>query len=294
MLAPLLKGSAWKSLVKKDNPELDTATLTRTIEFDPDAAHIAEFKAVCKLKDAADSIPFLYPAVVLLYPNICLLASPAYPFPAVGSVHVYNTTTLLKPLSSKQKYKSVLAADKTVRHAKKGSEVEFVSSMSDAAGKPVWTNSTKFLVMHNQRKKSDNSAGPQSASWPEPDTTTLKLLLEETWALGPNASREYAAVSKDYNPIHTSSLVAQLFGFPGIIMHGMYMITRAASECQQAMGDQVSYPLEVSTKFQRPCVLPQKVQFSVYTINGSRKNLYFVVAGKNDKVLLDGYLKATA
>jgi len=294
-----LKGSAWKSLVKKDNPELDAAKLTRTIAFEPDITHIKAFKDVCKLKDADDSIPFLYPAVVLLYPNICLLASPDYPFPAVGSVHVYNTTTLMQPLSSKQKYKSVLAADKTIRHAKKGSEVEFVSSMSDhTSGKSVWTNSTKFLVMHNQRKKSDTNTsatvGAQSTPWPEPETASLKLLLEDTWALGPNASREYAAVSKDYNPIHTSSLIAKLFGFPGIIMHGMYMITRAASECQQAMGDQVSYPLQVSTKFQRPCVLPQKVLFQVYTIHGSRKDLYFVVKGKNDKVLLDGYLKASA
>lgn len=294
MFAPLLKGSAWKSLVKRDNPELNSAALTRTISFEPDANHINAFKTVCKLKDSADSIPFLYPAVVLLYPNICLLASPEYPFPAVGSVHVYNTTTLLQPLSSKQKYNSVLAADKTVKHAKKGSEVEFVSSMSDTSGKIVWTNSTKFLVMHNQRKKSDSTAGVQSTPWPEPETATLKLLLEDTWVLGPNASREYAAVSKDYNPIHTSSIVAKLFGFPGIIMHGMYMITRAASECQQAMGDHISYPLEVSTKFQRPCVLPQKVLFQIFTINGSRKQLYFVVKGKNDKVLLDGYLTASA
>ena len=73
---------------------------------------------------------------------------------------------------------------------------------------------------------------------------------------------------------------------------GMYMIARAASECQSFMGHNIVYPLEISTKFQRPCVIPQTVLFKIYTIQSSTQ-LYFRVSGsKNNKILLDGYLKA--
>jgi acyl-CoA thioesterase FadM len=77
-------------------------------------------------------------------------------------------------------------------------------------------------------------------------------------------------------------------------MHGMYLISRASGASQNAMAKQpggLSFPLEVSTKFQRPCVLPQKVMFRAYSMKSSPKTVYFSVKGKGDKVLLDGYLK---
>ena len=301
-LAPLTKGSGWKSLVKKDLPELNSDALTRVIAFNPDNKHIQHFKKVCKLQEEETSIPFLYPAVIVIYPNCCLFAAPEYPFPAVGSVHIYNTTTLYRKITTNEKYSCVLKAEKSVKHAKRGSEVEFISSLLDKDNKSVWLNSSKFLIMHNQRKKitDTNTANTTNAStvWNEPPVESdLKLLFEDIWSLGPNASIEYANVSKDFNPIHTSTLAAKLFGFQGIIMHGMYMITRAASECQRIMAlnnsNTLSYPLEVSTKFQRPCVLPHKVAFKIYSIKNNNKSLYFIAKGKGDKLLLDGYLKVT-
>ena len=296
-LAPVTKGSGWKALVRKDSPTLDADALTRVIPFNPNVQHINDFKKVCKLREVESSIPFLYPAVVVLYPNCCLFAAAEYPFPAVGSVHIYNTTTLYRNISVSEKFVCVLKAEKTIKHAKKGSELEFISNLLDDNKKTIWSNSSKFLVMHNQRKKlSDTNI--TSTEWSVPPLESdLSLLFEDIWTLGPNASIEYANVSKDFNPIHTNSLLAKLFGFPGIIMHGMYMIARAASECQRVMTESVgavSYPLEVSTKFQRPCVLPQKVSFNVSSIKGNKKSLYFVIKGKGDKILLDGYFKTIA
>jgi len=74
--------------------------------------------------------------------------------------------------------------------------------------------------------------------------------------------QRYAAVARDNNPIHTSNLAAKAFGFPGMIMHGMYFIVRAAAECQ-AVVERLVYPVEVTAKFVRPVVLPHKVGFKV-------------------------------
>ena len=83
----------------------------------------------------------------------------------------------------------------------------------------------------------------------------------------------------------------------GVIMHGMYLISRAASGCQRVLESEagsVSYPIEVSTKFQRPCVLPQTVNFKMYRLRNSLPDLYFTVKGKNGKSLLDGFLKVVS
>lgn len=77
-------------------------------------------------------------------------------------------------------------------------------------------------------------------------------------------------------------------------MHGMYLISRATSGCQrmlESMIENVQFPIEVSTKFQRPCVLPQTVNFKIYRLKSTSSDLYFTVKGKNGKVLLDGFLK---
>ena len=245
LFAPLVKGSRWKSLVRKDNAELNPEKLTRVIQFIPNIKHITKFKKVCSLKDDDTSIPFLYPAAIVLYPNVCLMADPAYPFPAIGSVHVYNTTTLFKKLTVDETFSCIIKADKTITHVKKGSEVEFISTLLDSENNPAWINSSKFLVMHKAHSKRQSSIATPPPSqtdtttstdtgnvqqqlagtqWPEPVESDLTLVREDEWKLGSHISLDYAAVSKDYNPIHTSTLAAKLFGFPGIIIHGTYYI----------------------------------------------------------------------
>lgn len=46
------------------------------------------------------------------------------------------------------------------------------------------------------------------------------------WKVPASAGREYAAVSGDHNPIHTSWLGARAFGFPRPIAHGMWTLAR--------------------------------------------------------------------
>ena len=307
-LAPLLKGSTWKKLVRQDSPELDEETLTRVIPFTPKPSHLRAFHTVCSLSEKEGEMPALYPAVILIYPNVCIFGASSYPFPAIGTVHVCNTTTVYSKLSAEDSYRCVLKPNRKIAHVKKGSEVEFLSTLMRVSSGSnnndkkkekeviIWSNSSSFLVMHNQRKKAAVEASSSSA-WTAPEAAELTLLHETQWTLSANASVEYAHVSKDFNPIHMSSLLAKLFGFPGIIMHGMYLITRAASECQNVLQKEtkkeIVYPFQISTKFQRPCVLPQKPTFSVFQMKSAPGNLYFTVKGKGEKILLDGYLKTT-
>jgi acyl dehydratase len=84
----------------------------------------------------------------------------------------------------------------------------------------------------------------------------------------------------------------QAFGFPNVIMHGMYFIARAASECQAACGPQLAYPVEVTTTFVRPVALPAKVTFAIYGRASGASELRFVVRLPSGKPALEGTFKS--
>jgi acyl dehydratase len=69
---------------------------------------------------------------------------------------------------------------------------------------------------------------------------------------------DYAAVSGDRNPIHTSTVAAKLFGFPRRIAHGMWSKARCLAALEGRLPDR--YTVEVG--FKLPILLPSSVAFS--------------------------------
>jgi acyl dehydratase len=70
--------------------------------------------------------------------------------------------------------------------------------------------------------------------------------------------RDYAAVSGDHNPIHTSRLGARLFGFPRPIAHGMWTKAR----CLAALDGRLPPAYSVDVAFKLPILLPATVGFA--------------------------------
>merc|ERR1711976_118688 len=67
------------------------------------------------------------------------------------------------------------------------------------------------------------------------DSMTPELIYEAQWNLPSNLGQRYEGVCKDYNVIHVSSILAKAFGFPSMIIHGMYMAARIGEECKKSM-----------------------------------------------------------
>lgn len=255
------KGKKWQKDVQKDGFQLCDRVLSARLPLVPEAKHVADMIRVCELPNHPVSrMPLIYPAVLMVYPNCLLFTKPEYPFPAVGSVHVANHTKIFRAMPVDEEYPAMIKVDPVVRPAKKGSEVTFISTLHDKAGEPVWTNTSTFLVLHKRLQTITPTVKPEREL--EPPSTTAPT-LEKEFKLAADMGRRYAAVANDNNPIHTSALAAKAFGFPGVIMHGMYFIVRAAAECQAMVGDRLQYPVEVTAKFVRPVVLPHKVAFKV-------------------------------
>ena len=283
----------WKAFVRQDKPILNALQLKSSYQFEISSAHMRKLKEVCHV--TGNTIPLLYPAVTLFYPVAKLLTSSHYPFPAIGGIHTANKTILHRKLHENDQLRMSLEPRKEVVHAKKGSEVQLTSKLFETvngADCVVWENSMTLLVQHKYHLTQKENIN----TWCEPLPSDLKELFQDTWQLEPSVAKNYAGVSQDYNPIHLHDLGAKLFGYSNIIIHGMYMLTRASAECQRILEEKhaLKYPLEVSTKFQRPCTLPQKVQFKIYSIRNDNHRLYFVVLSEASKVLVDGYVTAGA
>jgi acyl dehydratase len=77
---------------------------------------------------------------------------------------------------------------------------------------------------------------------------------------------DYAAVSGDHNPIHTSRLGARLFGgFPRPIAHGMWSKAR----CLAALEGRLPEAYTCAVSFRAPVPLPSTVAFSAAPTTGS-------------------------
>lgn len=118
--------------------------------------------------------------------------------------------------------------------------------------------------------------------------------------LGMRAPKKWAALCRDYNPIHMSSILARAFGFPGRIAHGNHALARAveliarnpARVITPGLGtaDKASLllsrsdngqetPSALEVRFKRPMVLPSRLGLEVADV----KDGFALRVVKNEK-----------
>jgi acyl dehydratase len=78
------------------------------------------------------------------------------------------------------------------------------------------------------------------------------------WRIPGNTGRRYAGVSGDHNPIHVNPVAARVFGFPGMIAHGMWMKAR----CLAALEGRLAESFTTEVEFRRPLGIPGKAGFA--------------------------------
>ncbi|KAF3182891.1 hypothetical protein EYR41_005127 [Orbilia oligospora] len=77
-----------------------------------------------------------------------------------------------------------------------------------------------------------------------------------------NGPKDWARVCKDYNPIHISSIAAELYGLPGKIAHGNHMAALALAKVERKPLKQDG-GLALDVKFKRPVTVPARLDVRV-------------------------------
>ncbi|WP_369799869.1 MaoC/PaaZ C-terminal domain-containing protein [Micromonospora sp. HK10] len=226
----------------QDVPEVELTVGGVTV----DPGHLADYDRVCGFR-LADRLPATYLHVLGFPLALRLMTVPEFPIPLTGVVHVANRITVHRPVDAGETVDFRTYAE-NLRPHERGRQLDVVL-VGSIAGEEVWRGVSTYLG-----KGRSAGGGPRRdrGDRPAPPAASAQ------WRVTPRVGTDYARVSGDHNPIHTSRLGARLFGFPGPIAHGMWSKAR----CLAALEGRLPEAYTVDVAFKLPVPLPSTVAFS--------------------------------
>ena len=193
-----------------------------------------------------DVVPLPYPHLLAFPLHMAIMSDPAFPYPAIGMVHVENTITAHRRIGVGEALEVTTECAVPRPHAK-GVLLDFVTTVS-ADGETAWESTSTYL----RRGRPIDGAPTPGLSVADAPTGGVE------WRLPANLGRTYASVSGDANPIHLYPLTARALGFPRQIAHGMWTLARSVAAIENRLPEAVT----VEVAFKKPVFLPGTVAFA--------------------------------
>jgi acyl dehydratase len=215
------------------------------VEADRD--QLAAYDRVCGFR-LRDALPSTYIHVLAFPLALRLLVDRAFPFPALGLVHVRNRIVQHRPVRLGEALDLDVRAERLAEHPR-GQTVDVVGR-AHVDGELVWEDVSSYLA-----KGRGNPAAAADDDGPE---VPGDLPQRSRWDVPGDIGRRYAAVSGDRNPIHLHPLSAKAFGLKAPIAHGMWVKAR----CLAALEDVLPEAYTVDVRFKAPLFVPGKVVFA--------------------------------
>ncbi|WP_435741390.1 MaoC/PaaZ C-terminal domain-containing protein [Nocardioides sp. SYSU DS0663] len=220
-----------------------------------DRAHVERYAEVCGFP-VKDAVPLPYPHMLAFPLHMAAMTDPAFPAPAIGTVHLENSITQHRPVRVGESLVVQVTVGAPRPHAK-GRVFDFLTTAS-VDGETVWEESSAYLRRGASTGSTSDDAAPAGTTYPEAPPTGA------VWSLPGDLGRTYAAVSGDHNPIHLYPLTAKALGFPRQIAHGMWTLARSVAALENRLPDAV----RVDVAFKKPVLLPGKVAFGSRPVDG--------------------------
>jgi hypothetical protein len=211
-------------------------------------ALIAAYRQLCGLP-SGDTLPILYPYVMVARMHMTFMASSAFPISPLGAVHARNSVLQRRAIGENETF-DLHCAVAGQRVLKAGLEF-FINSWAEKDGAILWECASTYLVRGKSFGEPDG---------PSPVITALPELehpnLECGWDVPENTGRRYAKICGDYNPIHLRKTLAKLFGFPSHLVHGMWSLARCTAHLP---APDTTRPVRLDAAFKGPVFLGSRV-----------------------------------
>jgi acyl dehydratase len=236
-----LYARAASGLLKRGRPsQLPALRLVRPAATLEPAA-IERYARVCGFIPE-HGVPLTFPHLLAFPLHLLMLTDPAFPWPALGLVHLANHVRLRRPLAYNEVLRVEVEFGALLRHDK--GQAFVLHTRLYRRGEAVWDGDSIYL------KRGAAAVGDALAAL-EIERDALQRVAR--WQLPSQLGRDYALASGDYNPIHLTALSAKAFGFPRAIAHGMWTLARSAAALQppKPLAEAV-----VSAEFKTPMLLP--------------------------------------
>ena len=265
--ASMLPGVSRLPLLAGGGGAMPRLTLTlQDIAIDP--VHLDSYKEVCGF-GACEHLPCTYPHILAFPLHMALMTERAFPFRAVGLVHIENTILQRRPLHPRELLSLEVSAGEPQPH-RRGQSFEILT-VARAGEEPVWEERSTMLRRESAPAGSEPDADAGAEDRREANGSVKRF--SDAWVAPGDTGRRYAAVSGDRNPIHLSNLSARAFGFPRAIAHGMWTKAR----CVAALEPRLEESFAVSVSFRKPVALPARLAFTACT--GAEGETAFQVLG---------------
>ncbi|WP_328477416.1 MaoC/PaaZ C-terminal domain-containing protein [Actinoplanes sp. NBC_00393] len=222
-----------------------------------DRSHLAAYDRVCGFR-LSDTLPATYPHVLAFPLAMRLMTAPDFPLPLIGLVHITNRITVRRPVSATTPLDLAVRVA-ALRDHPRGRQFDTIATAS-IDGEEVWHSVSTYLRIESRRSTENppTSPGPDSPATLGSPAAPGSPGAGSIWRVPARVGSDYAAVSGDRNPIHTSRLGARLFGFPRPIAHGMWTKARSLAALEGRLPD--TYTVEVA--FKQPVLLPARAEFN--------------------------------
>ena len=236
-----LYARALSGVIKRGRPaQLPALRLVRpAAPLEP--AAIERYARVCGFIPE-HGVPLTFPHLLAFPLHLLMLTDPAFPWPALGLVHLANHVRMRRPLAYNEVLRVEVEFGALLRHDK--GQAFVLHTRLYRRGEAVWDGDSVYL------KRGAAPVGDPLAAL-EIERGALQRVAR--WQLPAQLGRDYAHASGDYNPIHLTTLSAKAFGFPRAIAHGMWTLARAAAALQppKPLAEAV-----ISAEFKLPMLLP--------------------------------------
>ncbi|BDD12414.1 dehydratase (plasmid) [Fulvitalea axinellae] len=193
------------------------------------------------LTPKAIPLPFWY--ISAQETHIELMFRKRFPYPLAGTVHVENS---LEKITEFNPEKPVNVRTTVFCEAKpEGSPTGTFVTEFEQEGEVFVRNESVYLWKKGGKKSKKKKSEPE--------------IFEADWSkisdINPTEGQVYARLSGDQNPIHTSSLIAKVFGFKSKIIHGWNLVYRLYATALENGPE----PKRFTVRFHKPVGFPGKV-----------------------------------
>ncbi|GGC76106.1 MaoC family dehydratase [Marinobacter halophilus] len=217
---------------------------------------LPRYASVCGFSTGS-MLPLTWPHILAFPLHLKLLTDSQFPLPLLGLVHLRNTITQHRPISTGENL-DIRVTLGNQQNTNRGIEFDLITE-ARSAGRLIWEeSSTNLFRIASEKGSKPKSTPPELEIYP----------CSETIAVAENLGRQYARVSGDRNPIHMHALSAKAFGFPRAIAHGMWSKARILALLEQ-QNEWKAGPVRVSCQFKKPLFLPGTAQLNWRTSDDS-------------------------
>lgn len=216
--------------------------------------------------------PLLLPHFLAFPLHMQGMTDGAFPYPAMGTVHLDNLVERHKVVSSAEPLDIGVRFLGPFTH-KKGLTYQLETTAA-VDGEVIWRELSTMLRIGAKSKDATEQPALQVATADEVPENAAVF----EWSAAADLGRQWAGASGDRNPIHLNNITAKAFGFPRAIAHGMWTAARIASQLQDDLPEAVS----LAVAFQKPVLLPAKIALRTWA-DGDATDL-LVTSAAGDRV----------